>query len=118
MSTPFVVERYVVARQIWKRKDERAHDGFPATDKRAAVPAQSYAEWFEWAYGMNLEEYAEIAKIRDHAGLVKRTGAVVVEYKLHGDWHICICAAGESKDECAASLKAMFPEITDVRERT
>lgn len=111
----FVVERYLVARLIWKKRNERAHDGFPATATRAAVPAQSWSEWFSWCFGMTLEEYSELAKAGKHAELVKQLGSVVVDYRIAGEWHTAIAPAGETYEECAASLQRMFPQIDDVR---
>lgn len=115
MTSFFVVERYLVARAIWKCKDERAHDGFPATEKRDAVPAQNYSEWFAWCYGMTLDEYGQLAKAGNHAELVKKLANVLVDYKIDGRWLTAIAAPGETFEECDVALRRMFPQITEVR---
>lgn len=116
---PFVVERYAVARRIWKFAAEVAHHGFPATDRRAAVPQQTWAEWFEWAYGMTLEEYGKIAKAGNHAALAQKAGdgAVIAEYRIADRWYTVVGAPKETYAELCASMRRMFPQIEDVRVR-
>lgn len=113
----FVVERYIVARAIWKMRNERAHEGFPATEKRAAIPAQTYGEWFEWAYGMSLDEYSKVAKERDHASVVTKLSNVMLEYKIGPTWFTCIAAPGETYEEASAAIQRIFPQIEAVRPR-
>jgi hypothetical protein len=82
-----------------------AHEGFPATDKRPAIPPQTWAEWFEWAYGMSLDSYAQLAKEGNHAQLVQQLepgkSPPVFDYKIDG----------------TASMRKLFPNVVeDVRE--
>jgi hypothetical protein len=115
--TSFMVERYTVARRIWGMRTLLAHEGFPATSSRAAVPAQTWTEWFEWAYGMPLAEYAAIAKEGDHAGLVAKMGGPLplFDYKWGDRWLVMIGVAGDTVETVAALLRARWPEITEVR---
>lgn len=111
----FLAERYLAARRVWPLRNERAHDGFEATALRAAVPAQTWAEWFEWAYGMSLADYAAIAKEGDHAAMLKRLGSPVFDYKLGDRWLTLIGEEGDTVESVREFLRKLWPEISEVR---
>lgn len=115
----FVVERYFVARRIWHTRSLKAHDGFPATDTRPAVPAQTWAEWFEWAYGMPLEEYSKIAQEHGHADVVKSLGpSPLFDYKLPGrNWLTLLAAPGDTLETVTKFLRGYYPDLEEVRPR-
>jgi len=113
----FIVERYLIARRIWKIRDQQAHEGF--TDKRTglAVPPQSWSAWFEWAFGMPLDEYAALAKDGKHAELVDKLTSVRAEYLIAGHWYTAIGNPEDTFETLAAALRRDFVQVEDVRAR-
>lgn len=65
-----MVERYRVAREVWPKRDQPAHQGFQW--RCVDVPPQTWGQWFEWVYGMPLAEYGRLAGENDHASLVAK----------------------------------------------
>lgn len=118
-ASPWFVERYTMARRIYPIRDQRAHDGF--TEKRTGVivPAQTWAEWFAWAYGMTLDEYAVIAKEGKHAAQIPPGAVALCEYRdagSDGAWSLVRGAPGETYEQVAEWMRKAFPG-TETRER-
>jgi hypothetical protein len=121
-ASPWFVERYTLARRIYHIRDQQAHAGF--TDKRTGreVPAQTWAEWFAWCYGMPLDEYAHIAKEGKHAAQIPAAEVALLEYRLSGDaapdkWYLVRGAVGETYEELDAWMRRCFPDIVETRRR-
>jgi len=111
----FIVERYLIARRIWKIRTQKAHDGFEWRGQQ--IPAQTYGQWFEFAYGMTLADYAKLAKDGNHADLVDKLTSVRAEYLIAGHWYTAIGNPEDTFETLAAALRRDFVQVEDVRAR-